>query len=400
MYDKCRSRLIFPLIDHQGDIIGFSGRSILHDTKAPKYLHSPQTLVFDKSKFLFGLGEAKNSIRKIDNTILCEGQLDVISAHKTPATNVVASLGTSLSIKQLEAVKRYTANIKFCLDSDYAGEVALIRGANLAHSIGFHVEAITLPQGKDADELINSDPKAWLASIARSENVIDHLIKRLEKRLDLSNLDAKENFYKIVIPMISGLPRKMDQDHYLRKISFILNIDVSILLEELENLKTEKNSSVQPVKIRRILESSATKKEEYLLTLIIQHMQFVDTAFKICVPRYLISPTIKSIIEKLKKYILSRKRFSLKKFISGLERAEESLIQKFLIVKLDTTFETEKDFEKELTKLCKLLRRNYLRTKIKLLKPQILQAERKGDKDGTKSLLKKLAILADELAKE
>ncbi|MBU0975167.1 MAG: DNA primase [Patescibacteria group bacterium] len=401
IYDKFRSRLIFPLIDHLGDIVGFSGRSILENSRAPKYLHSPQTIAFDKSRLLFGLSEAKNSIRKSDAAILCEGQLDVISSHKTSITNVVASLGTALSNKQLELIKRYTSNIKFCLDSDYAGEVALIRGANLAHSIGLNVETVTLPQGKDADELINSDPGLWVNSIKKSESIIDHLILRLEKRLDLGNLDAKENFYKIILPIISGLPRKMDKSHYIHKISFILNIDENILLEELDNLTTRENlSEINSAKVRKVLESPAVKKEEYLLTLVLQHTQFLDCSFKTCTPRHVLSPAARSVLEKLKKYKNKKKRFVLKNFIAGLENVEVVLVRKLLITKLDTYFKLENEFEIELTKLCRHLKHNYLRTKIRLLKPQIQSAEEKGDKKLSRSLLEKLATLASEISKE
>jgi DNA primase len=403
-YDKFRSRIIFPLIDHHDDVVGFSGRTILKNTKAPKYLHSPQTLAFNKSKFLFGLNLAKSEGRKKDFLIFCEGQLDAVSSYKTKVNNVVASLGTALAADQLELAKRYTKNIYFCFDNDLAGETALIRSANLAHIIGLNVKAVNIPQGKDADELINTKKSDWEDSVKKAEPIVDHMLRRLYKRLDLSKLKDKEEFSKIILPIIASIPQRIEQSHYLHRLALILNIDENILAEELDTLKKtiKEGRSIPQVNtqnIKKILESPVNIKEEYLLALIFQHTHFLNVSIKQCSAKYFSSPLARQIFTKLGKYTKDKKRFSIKNFVSGLEEHEVTFVQNLLLKNLDDYFELETEYEKEIEGIIKFLKKNYLRNKVKGIKARIEQAEISENKIEVKKLLKKLVEVTDELGK-
>jgi len=401
VYDKFRSRLIFPLINHHGDIVGFSGRTILKTTKAPKYLHSPQTLTFDKSKFLFGLEQGKKEIRRKDFVVFCEGQLDVISSHKTKVKNVVASLGTSLMNEQLTLTKRYTDNAYFCFDNDLAGENALLRASKLAHEVGLNVRAVTIQKGQDADELINTKKEEWEKAIKGSELIIDHMMGRLNRRLDLVEVRDKEEFASIILPLVASLPKRIEQMHYLHKVSVVLNVDENVLEEELSTIKKGVGvvQQIDTERIKKILESPVNIKEEYLLAQILQHQDFLDVSIKLCQVSYFLSPATKSIFRKLKKYYMEKKRFSLKNFVSGLEKHEISFVQHLLLKNLEKYFELEKEFESEIEGIIKVLKKNYLKTRIKHLKAQIEQAEIVEDKSKVKTLLNKLVEITDELGK-
>lgn len=401
IYDKFRGRLIFPLINHHGDTVGFSGRTIFENTKAPKYLHSPQTQAFDKSKFLFGLEQAKKEIRSKDFVVFCEGQLDVISSHKTKVKNIVASLGTALTADQLRLAKRYTEHIYFCFDNDLAGESALIRSSNLAHIEGLNVKAITISKGKDADELINTKRAEWEKAVKNSEPIIDHMIKRLNRRLDLTKIDDKEEFASILLPIIANLPKRIEQVHYLHKVAVILNIDEDVLEEELDSMKKSPKlvQQIDTKKIKSILESPVNTKEEYLLTLALQHQQFLNTSMKLYKTQYFSSPATRTIITKLKKYLSKIKRFSLKNFVSNLEEHEVSFVQHLLLKSLEKYFEIESEFREEVEKILKILKKNYLQTQIKRLKAQIEQAEIAEDEKKVKELMKRLVEFTDELGK-
>lgn len=400
-YDKFRNRLIFPLIDHHGDIVGFSGRTILKDTRAPKYLHSPQTLTFNKSKFLFGLDQAKPEIRKKDFVVFCEGQLDVISSNKTKVKNTVASLGTSLNQAQLTLAKRYTENIYFSFDNDLAGETALIRSANLAHNEGLNVQAITIPSGQDADELINIKKNEWEKAVKKAEPIVAHMIRRLYKRLDLSELKEKEEFSKIILPLIASVPRKIEQAHYLHRVALILNIDESILAEELDAIKASPEifPQVDTKKIKQVMESPVNIKEEYLLALIFQHVQFLDTSMKLCKIKYLISPLARQVISKLKKYYKEKKRFSIKNFVASLEEHEVSFIQNLLLKNLHEYFKLESEFKNEIESIIKILNKGNLLIQINQIKILIEQAEATENKSKVKTLINKLVVITDELGK-
>lgn len=399
IYDKFRSRLIFPLINQHGDIVGFSGRTIYKDTKAPKYLHSPQTLVFDKSSFLFGIEQAKQEIRKKDFVVFCEGQLDVISSHKTKVRNIVASLGTSLNPRQLQLAKRYTKNIYFCFDTDLAGETALLRSVTLAHIEGLEVKAVTLPEGKDADELINKDKEEWEKVVKNAEPIVDHMIARLNARLDLSKLAGKEEFASIILPIISELPKKLEQMYYIQKVSVILNVSEDVLKEEVVELQ-KTAAAVKKVdvnKIKKILESPINVKEEYLLALLLQHTQFLGDALGIAKPRYITTPASKTLLKKLKVYYEKSKKFTLKNFIANLESHEQAFIENLLLKKLDAYFEIKEELLQEAEKIVKHLRENYHRAKLKKIKVAVEEAENADDKELVEKLLKELIEVSDRL---
>ncbi len=401
IYDKFRSRLIFPLIDHHDDIVGFSGRTILKNTRAPKYLHSPQTITFNKSKFLFGLNQAKKEVRKKDFVIFCEGQLDVISSNKTRFKNTVASLGTSLNQEQLKLAKRYTDDIYFSFDNDMAGETALIRASNISHNLGFNVKAIIIKGSTDADELINKNKSAWERTVKKAEPIVDHMIRRLYKRLDLSDLKNKEEFSKIILPIISSIPSKIEQAHYLHRVSLILNIDEAILTEELEEIKDIPNNRIQIdiQRIKKLLESPVNIKEEYLLSLIFQHIEFIDTSLKLCKKSYFKSPLAKELFSKLEKYYKEKKRFSIKNFTSSLEKHELIFIQNLLLKKLQKYFKSEIDLKEEIESIVIILKKIHLQEKIKSIKNKIEKAENKKNNDEVKKFLDKLMTATDKLSK-
>ena len=400
IYDKFRSRLIFPLIDQHGDIIGFSGRTVLKNTKAPKYLHSPKTLVFNKSKYLFGLFQAKNSIRDKDFVIFTEGQLDVISAQKTKMNNVIASLGTSLTEDQLILSKRYSNNICFCFDNDLAGENALIRATHLAHKNDINVKAILISDAQDADELINKSKNKWIKAIKESEPIVDHMIRRLYKRLDITNLKQKEEFTKIILPLIATIPNNLEINHYIHRISLILNVDEDIIKEELENISADQTNlqNVNTDKISNILKSPINKKENYLLALILQHINYLKISLSVVKTRYILSPNSKRILNKIKKY--DKRPFKLKKFLKTLSKDESAFIKNLLLVKLDGYFENEMDFKNEVSEVYRFIKRNYYQNKIKRIKNEIEVAENKNDKSKVESLLSKLVKYTDKVQEE
>ncbi|MBN2016398.1 DNA primase [Candidatus Dojkabacteria bacterium] len=399
VYDKFRSRLIFPLINHRGDIAGFSGRTILKNTKAPKYLHSPQTLAFDKGKFLFGLEQSKSAIRKSNFVVFCEGQLDVISSHKTDVKNIVASLGTSLTDDQLTLAKRYTKNIYFCFDNDSAGESALIRAANMAHKLDFNVKAVNIPEGKDADELINTNKAEWIRTVKKAEPIVDHMMRRLYRRLDLSKLEDKEEFSKIILPLIATIPQKIEQAHYLHRVSLILNVDDNILAEELESIQRSSDivPKVNTEKIKAVLKSPVSVKEEYLLALILQHLQFLEASLKNINQTCFSSPLAREVFSKLKRYCAEKKRFSLKNFTSGLEEHEVSFVQNLLLKNLDKYFEVESEILAEIEGITKILTKSFLQNEIKKMKAQIEQAEITEDKAEVRNLIKRLLEVTEKI---
>lgn len=253
-YDALRNRLVFPIRDLRGRIIGFGGRS-LEDEQQPKYLNSSQSIIFDKSSVLYGLDLAKNAIRQQKRAVIVEGYMDVIAAHQAGFTNVVASLGTALTAEQIRQLTRYSLNLTLALDADYAGQKAAKRGletilalqkeqrrtqrdrarrgqgtANYAEG---DIRVLTLPEGYDPDDLISTSLDSWVELLKNALPVIDYLITN---RLENANVDDPVEKTRIVadlLPTIGSLESAVIRDHYIRQLARALKTDERVLSEEL-----------------------------------------------------------------------------------------------------------------------------------------------------------------------
>lgn len=227
-YDRFRDRLMIPINDSQGRTIAFGGR-ILTDEQ-PKYLNSPETELFTKGKNLFALDRAKNSISKLDNAIVVEGYFDAIALHSAGITNVVASLGTALSVEQIRLLLRYTESksIVFNFDADQAGIKATERAigeiANLAYQGTVQLKILNLPNGKDADEfLYEHRPEAYQELINNSPLWIDWQIQQLIKDKDLKKAEISQKIIQTMVELLSKLINGNQRTHYLQKCADLLS---------------------------------------------------------------------------------------------------------------------------------------------------------------------------------
>lgn len=367
VYDKFRDRLIFPIIDHRGDVVGFSGRAI-SDDDMPKYLNSPETEVFQKSKILYGLYQNRNSIRQNDNAILVEGQLDIISSWQIGIDNLIAPQGTALTDDQLKLLRRYTSNVTFCFDNDIAGEKALIRSSIMAHKQELNVKAVSISEGKDIDDLARSDPKELKNRIKKQENIVEHIGKRLEKRLDLTKVKAKLEALEILIPVISTLTTKVERDDYIRRISSWLNIDEGILIENLSKQVQETSYIAQARTIINESEKSPTReKEKYLITILLQFKDYAPQLLSIYRPTFFNTASLSNLYEKAKDHILKNKKLDLKLFEESLADHEKKLIEELLMKEIQIPDDAE-TVESEVKNVGRQLEKHYYKKQIMLLK--------------------------------
>ena len=201
-YDRFRNRVMFPVFDYQGKVIGFGGR-VLDDSK-PKYLNSPETLVFQKGTNLYGLNFALKHNMNERYFVIVEGYMDLISLHQYGITNVVASLGTALTINQARLLKRYADKVVISYDADMAGQMATLRGLEVLRTAGFDVRVLSIPQGKDPDEYVRSNGKeAFLKLINSAAPLIDYRIKKAEDGIDFRNSQSVILYAKRIMEIIS-----------------------------------------------------------------------------------------------------------------------------------------------------------------------------------------------------
>lgn len=268
--DLFRSRIVLPLKDTQGRVVGFVGRKLIDDGYGPKYLNSPQTILYDKSRFIFGLNTAKNSIREEDEVVLVEGNLDVVMSYQSGIKQVVAASGTALSIHQLKQLKRFTQNVKLAFDEDEAGLRATERAIELAQPLNLNLSIVSIPSGKDPDELIKQNAQLWTEAINEAPYVMDWLFSTLKSQFDISSASGKKKFSDRLLKTIGRLEDAVEREHYMNQLSEDIGISLSSLQAKLNTIQSpdKPTKDKKPkIDIDPIVLSEWDKLEEELLAL-------------------------------------------------------------------------------------------------------------------------------------
>lgn len=283
--DMFRGRLMIPLQDPQGKVIGFTARLLDNDdSQGPKYINTPQTVLYDKSRHIYGLHLAKESIRKTKCVVIVEGNLDVIRSHQAGTSQVVATAGTALTEPNLKTLSRFTGDIRLCFDADSAGVAATERAIPLASRVKVSLSIIDLPSGKDPDELIQQDPSLWESAITKHHYALDWLMTRYQKLLDLNSAQGKREFSDILLPVVRGLADTVERDHYLHAIAEQLNVSQSAL-----DQKFQKVTSMSPPQRRRTIKVSQAKLD----TVAIENQKIQDKFLALVLMR----PTLREFLE-------------------------------------------------------------------------------------------------------
>ena len=275
-YDRFRNRLMFPICDIQGRVTGFGARVL--DDSLPKYINSPQTPIFDKSSSLYGIDKAKSAIRKKDLAIIVEGYMDALTAHQHEWQNVVGSMGTSLTEKQVEAIKRLTKNITLALDADLAGEEATLRGKAILAYSSIEGKVISLPPGKDPDEVIGEEVALWQKLVEQAMPIMDFAFQSVIGKVDINKAKDKSLAVQKLLPSISEVKDATQKFHYLEKLARELKIGRSELEVALRKLKApserprvSKSPERPGEQSRRARQLISSAGEEYCLALLLQY---------------------------------------------------------------------------------------------------------------------------------
>ena len=222
--DMFRGRLMIPLQDPQGRVIGFTARLLDDDPDAPKYINTPQTVLYDKSRHIYGLHLAKETIRKQKFVVITEGNLDVIASHQAGVRQVVATAGTALTEANLKALSRFTGDIRLSFDADKAGLAATERAIPIASRVKVSLSIIDIPSGKDPDELIKQDPEIWKKTIQKPQYALDWLMERYKKLLDITTAEGKRKYSDVLLPVVRALDDAVERDHYLVAIADAIGV--------------------------------------------------------------------------------------------------------------------------------------------------------------------------------
>ena len=271
-HDRFRNKLMFPILDIRGRVTGFGGRAL--DDSMPKYTNSPQTPLFDKSGTIYGINLAKDAVREQDTAVIVEGYMDVITAHQNGFKNVVASMGTAVTERQVNTLKRLTRNLSLALDADAAGEEAMLRTVGYENTLDAEIKVITLPEGKDPDDVIKDDIENWQKLVVAAVPIVDYTFDMATAGLDLTSARGKASARDRLLPVIGEIKDNVRRAHYFQKLANLLNVSERDLEADLARLKPKQIShraKAPEPKAAPVPSSFSSPKEEYCLTLLLQH---------------------------------------------------------------------------------------------------------------------------------
>ncbi len=406
-YDRFRGRIMFPISDVHGRVVGFGARTLNADDQA-KYINSPQGEVYNKSAVLYGLNVAKNYIKKENSCIMVEGYMDVIPSHQMGIKNVVSISGTALTQEQITLVKRFTHNISLALDKDLAGQNAAERSADLALQNGMNVYVIQIPEGKDPGESATNNPEAWRQAVKKAIPAMDYFLERICLERDLSKTENKKIIAEYFLEKIANLPSKIDQEFWIKKLADKIGTSVAILWEMLPG---KKSTIVNKDEVNSKLIIKENNKNYNLLlrmlSIIYQSPKLAKNAFE-DLPAEIFEGKTERLYKKLVMYYTKNiTKFngvsensaeidlfdSFKRYISenGHDSELESFCEEsFLMSQNKDENVTEKDLQEEFAGLIKILKADYINFQINALKTQLEKAENKSDRQQIEEIYSKI----------
>jgi DNA primase len=252
-YDRFRDRIIFPICDPQGNVVGFGGRVL--DQGEPKYLNSPETALFHKGRFLYGLQLAKETIRRQNQAIIMEGYMDVVQAHQGGFQQAIASLGTALTQDQVKLIKRYGSEVILAYDADTAGQNATLRGMGLLREAGLTVKILRLPAGEDPDSFLKkAGEKAFREQLAQAPGLIEFKIEQALRKYDLNSSEGKLGAVQAVLPELGEIESSVAREFYIRQLAREIGVSENAVFAEVDDWLA-KNRKKSPVLDNKLIPS-------------------------------------------------------------------------------------------------------------------------------------------------
>lgn len=236
-YDRFRERVMFPVRDYLGRVVGYSARVAPGgDETQAKYINTPETSVYHKSQVLYGIDRAKEAIKKSNFTLLVEGNMDVIAASQAGIKNVVAVSGTALTADQVGIIKRYAPRVKMFFDMDAAGEAATKKSVKLCLEHDLAIEVVTIPSGKDAADVARENPEELLKAVEESKSVMDYLLQKLYAKFDRTKAEDKKKITEECLDIIASFESAVEKSHWIKKLAEGLNVTESALTDSLKKI--------------------------------------------------------------------------------------------------------------------------------------------------------------------
>lgn len=363
-FDRFRGRIMIPIKNHLGKVVGFGGRIIQNTQDQAKYINSPETALYSKSHVLFGLDKAKEAIREKGFAVILEGYMDVIASHQAGVKNAVAVSGVALTKEQLKLLKRYTNTLKLCFDQDQAGSDATKRSIELAAEDDFNIEIVMIEGAKDTDELIKKGNELWKEALEKTISPLDFFFLEAAKRLDIKDIVDQKTFVNEMFERIQLFPSVVVQQNYVRQLAEKCGLTPKILTEDFERSKRGKSRKA-PQEAVQVAEKM--HPEQYLLGILFAFPQFIPLLQTHLIFHIFGDEETKDVYKKLLDNYNASAHFSV------FEEFEESVRDKLQIWQLfvdeKNEFTSNAEWEKECLKVVRLINdQNIKRSETAILK--------------------------------
>lgn len=375
-YDRFRGRIMFPISDPSGRVVGFTGRILNKEKDEAKYINSPETELFNKSNILFGYDKAKTGIRKNDFSILVEGQMDVLMAHQAGYTNTVASSGTALTDYQLDLLKRLSSRLVIALDGDGAGLRASEKAWKMALAKGIDVKVALVPIGSDPADLIKEDISKWKEVIKNSKHIIEVLMNLIEQA-EPDSRKRSQRIHTEIVPYIRSIDNSLEQSHFVDMISSRFDIRSEALWEEVKKKKESSENNFVPKQ-----EMEVTKKEDQTISEkllgIYMWQSGVDEKWV--------------DVENMKEEI----SVCIPVFEEKIEKIKTN--NPGLLFSLELHYNSKEQLEQEVKDLVHHLKLQSKKEKWNMLKQTLKEAELSGDYEAQEKIMEDITKLSQEIA--
>ena len=398
-YDRFRGRIIFPLFDHRGNSIGLAGRVLpSKKTDVAKYINSPDTPVYHKSKVLYGLNLVRRDIKSKKSAIVVEGELDMISSWQAGVKNTVAIKGTALTEDQVGLLGRFTDEFTLALDSDIAGDTAAMRSITLAQDQGIEVKIARLGDYKDPDDMARKAPGEYKKALKKAQGIWDFLVDFIFSKHDVALGEGKAKISREIIPILATITDKIVQAHYVEKVAKKLSVPTSAVVDQIEKVRAEISFRVPKVAIPAKPKAKTRREllEERLLSLSFQSDPKMLADKKIF--SLFSTPLATRIVEEYKKFSKSNRKFDPSEFAGQLPKELVEGFADMLLKDIQDITDRPDVFKKELNLVIRELHLLSIKDKLVALGEKIAEYEDKGEKSKLRKAEKKFTGLTQEFS--
>lgn len=395
-YDRFRGRVMFPLRDHRGVVVGFSGRTLSPDATEAKYINSPETMLYSKGRMLYGLYENREYIRKEDKIVLVEGELDVIPSVQAGVKPVAAIKGSAFTDEQARLIARYTRNVLMALDADAAGQEAIKRAVNIAENLDMSIRVVQITRGKDPGDAASHDPKSWRDMVKSAVLFWDFLIDSTLSKYPRGSAEAVRSVSQSVIPAIADISNMVVRAHYVTDLAKKLSLPEESVYEEIERLKKKKDLLGLKETVKKIEKGEVMNRravvEEYILAIALQYYGKVRELIIKIDDSWFSVRSHGLVMSALKKW--PETQLDIKAFSRQLPDELQEVIDRTYLKDLAGVENAEKEMEKVIIEL----EEAHLKSRLSAITAEIAHVEGKGDDSSVNALQTEFSELSRKLS--